>query len=513
MDFAIIIEAITRLLEPGLFLLMVGGVVAGLIFGAIPGLSGFTALAIMLPLTYTMNPIYGMNFLVAVYVGGVSGGLISAVLLGIPGTPSSISTCFDGYPLAQQGKPRKALSVAIWSSIIGGSFGGIVLIFLSPLLASFALRFSPYEYFAVILFALTTVSSLAGESMVKGLMACFFGIIFSFVGIDALSSYSRFTFGSLNLQTGFNMVPFMVGLFAVSQILVYAADRTGTYKKQTMEEKAKGMVNTTKNPDDKLTAKEFLGEWKNIIVSSAIGIVIGILPGIGGNIANLLAYGTAKNSCKEPEGFGSGHIGGIIAPEASNNASIAGAILVLLTLGIPGDNATSMLLAGFQLHGLAPGPLLFANETLLVVTIIASYMLCTWIMGIANFTLGIPVFSRILLIKAEVLYPIVIVFCAIGSFSSNTRVFDIGVMVFFGVVGYAMKKFKYPLAPMVIGFILAPLLELHLRRSLMRTEGSILPILQSPIAFTFIVLTVVVTVFTIRGEIKKGRAAQEENAA
>ena len=172
-----------------------------------------------------------------------------------------------------------------------------------------------------------------------------------------------------------------------------------------------------------------------------------------------------------------------------------------------------MLLAGFQLHGLAPGPLLFANETLLVVTIIASYMLCTWIMGIANFTLGIPVFSRILLIKAEVLYPIVIVFCAIGSFSSNTRVFDIGVMVFFGVVGYAMKKFKYPLAPMVIGFILAPLLELHLRRSLMRTEGSFLPILQSPIALIFIILTVGVTVFTIRGEIKKGRAAQEEKAA
>ncbi len=478
------------------------GDLAGLIFGAIPGLSAFTALAIMLPLTFSMEPVVGISFLMSVYVGGVSGGFISAILLGIPGTPSSIATCFDGHALATKGQSYRAMGVAVLFSFIGGIFSAVILSTLAPLIGQVALRFSPYEYTAVILLALTTVSALAEGSMVKGLLACLLGVSLSFVGIDQLSAYTRYTFGFRELRGGFALVPLLIGLFAVSQVLSNAAKRNSV----TPEQAKLSVVKQARMKGFGITWKEFLHCLKTAGPAAAIGLVIGILPGIGGNIANLLAYTFAKKTSKHPEEFGKGSIEGICAPETANNASVGGALIILLTLGIPGDNATSMIMAGFQIHGIAPGPLLFSSGNVLVYAIFAAFILANVIM-LAEAYFGLPIFSKILSIRTEVLLPVVIAFCFVGSYSSNNRIFDIAVMVAFGILGFVMKRHKYPLAPMVVGFILAPMLEENLRRSLMRSQGSLMPMVQSPIAVAFLVLTAAVLVYTVVSEVKKSKQA------
>jgi putative tricarboxylic transport membrane protein len=355
----LLLEGFATILQPQNLLLIFVAVVLGIMFGAIPGLSAFTALVIMFPITYSMAPMIGVSFLVNVYIGACSGGLIAAVLLGIPGTPSSIATCFDGFPMAKRGESGKALGVCILYSFLGGTFGGIALVFLGPIIARFALNFGPYEYFAVILFALTTISSLSEGSIVKGLLSCLLGISVSFAGIDILGAYTRYTFGFSSLAVGFSMVPILIGCFAGSQILESAAQsRTkARISMQTKPAKIRGFG---------ISRKDFIRQAPNSLISALIGLVIGILPGIGGNISNLIAYSFSKKRSKYPEKYGTGIIDGLIASETANNATIAGALIILMTLGIPGDNATSMILAGFQLHGITPGPLLFKTSANLV---------------------------------------------------------------------------------------------------------------------------------------------------
>ena len=492
--------------NPITLVLILIGDLAGLIFGAIPGLSAFTALAIMLPLTFAMEPVVGISFLMSVYVGGVSGGFISAILLGIPGTPSSIATCFDGHALAKKGQSYRAMGVAVLFSFIGGIFSAIILSTLAPLIGQVALRFSPYEYTAVILLALTTVSALSEGSMVKGLLSCLLGVSLAFVGIDKLSAYVRYTFGFRQLRGGFALVPLLIGLFAVSQVLSNASKRNSL----TPEQAKLSVVQQKRMKGFGLTWKEFLHCLKTAGPAAAIGLVVGILPGIGGNVANLLAYSFAKKTSKHPEEFGQGSIEGICAPETANNAAVGGALIILLTLGIPGDNATSMIMAGFQIHGIAPGPLLFSSGNVLVYAVFAAFIMANVFMLLEAY-FGLTAFSKILSIRTEVLLPVVIAFCFVGSYSSNNRIFDIAVMVAFGLLGYILKKNKYPLAPLVVGFILTPMLEENLRRSLMRSKGSLMPMLTSPIAVVFLLLTAVVLVYTVVNEVKKSRKGQTED--
>lgn len=487
-----LIQGFMAVVQPATLLLIVAGVVAGIVFGAIPGLSAFTALALFLPITFNMQPINGIAFLISIYVGGLSGGLISAILLGIPGTPSSIATCFDGYPMAQKGEAGKALGIAIIFSFVGGIFGALMLVYLGPVIAGMALRFGPYEYFAVILFALTTVSGLSAGNMKKGLLSCVLGIALSFVGIDRLSSYTRYTGGISNLAAGFNLVPLLIGTFAVSQIIEIAAKGPSDIKHSTSV-KVKGVG---------ISFKEFVYQLRNAIPAAFIGLAIGILPGIGGNASNLLAYAFCKKRSKYPEKFGTGVADGIVASETANNATIGGALIVLLTLGIPGDNATSMVLAGFQIHSITPGPLLFKTSADLVYALLAAFIIANIVMMISEL-LGLPILAKVLCVPGFYLLPIVIACCFVGSFAANNRIFDILVMVIFGLVGYLLKRCDYPLAPMVVGFILAPLLEENVRRSLMRTEGKIMPILSAPIALIFFMLTVVMVVLSVHSEIKE----------
>lgn len=479
-------------------LLMLVGTFGGLIIGALPGLSAFTALAIMLPFTFGMNPISGLCFLVSVYVGGSSGGLISAVLLGIPGTPSSIATCFDGYPMAKQGKSKTALSAAIISSFVGGIFGAIVLSFIGPYIAQFALKLSSYDYFGIILFALTTVSSLAGKNMVKGLMACLLGVCLACVGTDGLSSVYRYTFGITKLSNGFSLVPVLIGLFAVSQIMATARDKAS--------QKSLDFSGTNQNEGAKFTFRDYFKRIKMIIPVSLMGLLIGVLPGLGGNISNLMAYSYAKKTSKHPETFGKGEIDGIIASETANNATVGGAMIILLTLGIPGDNATSIILAGFQMNDIAPGPLLFKTQGELVYAILAGFVVANILFFVMEY-FGLSIFTKMLSIPSMLLLPIVIVCCFVGSYCANNNTLDIFIMVVFGIIGYILKEHEFPLAPMVVGFILAPMLELYLRRSLMKTDGQWLPIISSPIAAICIFATVFTIGYSIYKAVKKQAAA------
>lgn len=495
-----LLNGFSTILSVQTLMLMTVGTFSGLIVGALPGLSAFTALAVMLPFTYGMSSINGLCFLVSVYVGGSSGGLISAVLLGIPGTPSSIATCFDGYPMAKQGKGKTALSAAIISSFVGGIFGAIVLSFVGPYIAKVALKLSSYDYFGIILFALCTVSSLAGENLVKGLIACLLGVSLACVGTDGLSSVYRYTFGITKLSNGFSLVPVLIGLFAVSQIMGNARDKN--------EIKALDFSGSNSDMGKKFTFVDYVKRIKMIIPVSLMGLVIGILPGLGGNISNLMAYSYAKNTSKHPDTFGKGEVDGVIASETANNATVGGAMIILLTLGIPGDNATSVILAGFQMNDIAPGPLLFKTQGELVYAILAGFVLANILFFIMEY-FGLPIFIKMLSIPSMLLLPIVIVCCFVGSYCANNNTLDIFIMVVFGMIGYILKRYGYPLAPMIVGFILSPMLELYLRRSLMKTDGAWLPILSSPIAAICLIGTLITVIFTVRNEIKKSKARQQ----
>jgi putative tricarboxylic transport membrane protein len=445
-----------------------------------------------------MNPIDALSFMMGLFVGGCSGGLIASILIGIPGTAASVATCFDGYPMTQQGLAGKALGIGILFSFLGGLFSAVCLVILGPMIAQAALQFGPYEYTAVILFALTTVSSLSSGNILRGMLSCMLGILLGMVGMDRLTAYTRYTFGNYQFSSGFSLVSLLLGVFAVAQVLEHVMiKRTGLsgHKASLANTKLRGFG---------LSFKEFTFQLKNATPSALIGLVIGILPGIGGAVSNLISYAYIKNRSKYPQKFGTGCIDGIVAAETSNNAAVGGALIILMTLGIPGDSSTALILAGFLLHGIQPGPLLFKTSGALVYGVFAAFIIAHFVFLIIEMG-GIRFFCKVLSIPIEYLLPIIIAFCYIGAFSANNRIFDIKVMIIFGFLGLAMKKFEYPTAPMIVGFILTPMIEENLRRSLMRSESSIGPLIQSPIAAVFYILTLLVLVLSIRSEIKRSR--------
>ncbi|HZG73165.1 MAG TPA: tripartite tricarboxylate transporter permease [Chondromyces sp.] len=460
-------------------LLIIVGVGLGLIFGSIPGLTATMAIAICLPITYGMEPISGMSLLMGLYIGGVSGGLIPAILLKLPGTPSSIATTFDGYPMAQKGEAGKAFSFAIVSSFLGGLLSIIVLIMIAPPLGKIALQFGPFEYFAIIIFSLSLISSLSGDSLPKGIMAGLMGIGFAMVGSAPIDSFPRFTFGFTSLNAGFALLPVLIGLFAISEILISAEQKVKSNLKVDL-----------KKVSYKVGLREYLSQGWNFLRSSLIGIGIGILPGIGGGTSNIISYVAAKNASKDPEKYGTGIPDGVVASESSNNAAVGGALVPLVSLGIPGDTVTALLLGGLVLHGLQPGPLLIQNNGGIVYGIFAALLIANVFMALFLF-LGMKGFIRLLSVPQHILMPVIITLCVVGAYGVNGRLFDVGALLFFGVLGYLMIKFKYPLTPLVLGFILGPLLETNLRRGLMLSQGDFMPFLTEPIAATFLLITAV----------------------
>ena len=485
--------------------LIVVGVAVGIVFGSIPGLTATMAVALCLPMTFGMDPIVGMCLLCGLYVGGISGGLISAILINIPGTPASVATCFDGYPMAVRGEAGKALGIGILYSFLGGLFSFAVLFFLAPPLARFALKFGPYEYFSVAVFSLTLVAGLAGRSLAKGLASALIGFSATMIGMAPIDSYKRFTLGFPELDGGFDLLPVLIGLFAVSEILKAAAPspRSDEINIKVQQFTMPGFMG--------ITWPEFKAQWWNFLRSSVIGTWIGILPGIGGGTSNLLSYMAAKNSSKNPEKFGTGIIDGVIASETANNASIGGAFVPLLTLGIPGDTVTAMLLGGFMIHGIVPGPLLFRSNGDLVYGIFVALLVANVVM-ISMEYYGLRVFVKLLRIPKFYLLPVILALCVVGAFGLNNRVFDVWTILVFGLLGYALERFGYPLVPLILGFILGPMAETSLRRGLMSSRGSFQPFLTEPISLLLLVAALIYAVAAVRKNLKMARLerAREE---
>ena len=479
----------------GLSLILIG-VAVGIVFGAIPGLSATMAVALFLPVTYGMEPGNAMSMLMALYVGGVSGGLISAILLRIPGTPSSVATCFDGYPLAAKGQAAKALGVGIVFSFIGTILSIVALMFIAPTLARFAIKFGFYEYFTIALFSLTMIATLSGHSLVKGVFSGALGFMFATIGMAPIDASRRFTFGIPSLMSGFDMLCVMIGLFAVGEIIATAQ----TARNETDEAKIT-QPNMSEVKWFGFTMAEFMSQQWNLFRSALIGIGIGILPGIGGGTANILAYSVAKNQSKYPEKFGTGIIDGVVAPETANNACIGGALIPLLTLGIPGDTVTAMLLGGLMIHGMSPGPRLFQEQPLFVYGIFASLTIAAIVMLMMEFY-GLRIFVKLLSIPKHILLPIIFCLCAVGAYGLNSRLFDIWSVIVFGILGYGFSVFKIPVAPFILGFILGPMAETSLRRGLMLYKNSFEPMYTSPICLFFLAISVVSLLLTARKQLK-----------
>lgn len=462
-------------------LLCLIGVILGIFFGASPGMTSSTGLALTLPVTYGMDIIHGMSLLLGIYIGSISGGLITAILINIPGTPASVATTFDGFPMAERGEGGRAVRVGTLYSLLGGLFSLVALFIISPILAAWALKFSYEEYFAIALLSLTLIASLSGESVVKGAVSALIGIMFTTVGMAPVDTARRFTFGIQSLDGGFKLLPLMIGVYAVMEIIKTAETR-GDAEVKMMNYKSRGLG---------VSWKEFQEQFKNFIVSAGIGTGIGILPGLGAAISNLIAYTVSKNMSKHPERYGTGCIDGLIASETANNAVSGGAMIPLLTMGIPGDAGTTMLLAAFMLHGITPGPLLFQTHGNVIYAMFAILIVANILMFIVQLY-GLPAFLKLLSIPKNILLPVVMVLASVGAFAMNNRLFDVWSIFLFALVGYGLSKFHFPPAPVVLGFVLGPIIELNFRRGMMSSYGNFWAFFTRPISGTVLVLTVVI---------------------
>jgi len=485
------LEAFQQLFEFQNILLLVIGTGLGIVVGAIPGLTASMLIALTLPLTFHMDPVGAVTLLIGEYVGGISGGLITAVLLRMPGTPASIVTTFDGYPMAQKQMAERALALAITASVVGGVLSWFFLAGMSPSLARFALQFGPWEYFTLVLMALVMLAVLAQGSLAKGLLAAALGMAFALPGIDSSIGQARLTFGSDTLLSGFGLLPVLIGAFAISQIL---RDASAPPIKKSIEAPKQRLP---------IYASDIRKHGPNMVRSSIIGTWIGLLPGIGANIAALVSYSTTKQLSREPEKFGTGHEPGVVAGEAANNASIGGALIPLITMGIPGSVTEAILIGALTIHNLQPGPLLFQNAPDIAYGIIAAYLIANLIMLLMMWS-AVKYIAQVVNIPRSALLSVILVFCVVGSYAVNSNFADVWVMVGFGVIGLGLEAAKVPLGPFVIGFVLSPIAEEQLRASLMMTDGDVSAILQRPYALLFLAVSVL-TIFwpTIMGRLSR----------
>lgn len=484
----VLMQSLSDTFTPFVILVMALGVLIGLIFGTVPGLTSTMGMALFVPFTFGMDPVPGIAFLICLHLGGVSGGLVAATLLGIPGTPSSIATTFDAFPMSKNGEPLRALGIGVMASLIGGALSFIALVTISPVISRLAVKMGPFEFFALIFFALSLVAVLSKGSMLKGITTGFLGLAAGLVGFAPIDGLQRYTLGILELKGGIELLPLIMGLFAISQILI---EILGDSKSQKIEFNAKGFA---------FSIKEVMKNGWNLLRSSSIGIAFGILPGLGSGTSNLVAYAQAKQASKNSDQFGKGAPEGIYASESSNSASVGGSLIPMLSLGIPGDTVTAILLGGFMIHGLQPGPLFFtSNPHIVNVVFIAFFVAMVFVFLYQLFAM--KWFTRVLTVPKHYLFPIILVLTIVGAYTTNSSIFDMWIMVFFGVVGFFLVRNGFPIAPMILGFILGPLLETYLRRALM-TTGNPADFFTNPVSALFILAGIVCVAFTFRGELK-----------
>ena len=476
-----ILSAIQGIASLDVWLCMFVGTAAGMVIGALPGLSATLAVTLMLPFTFGMEPEAGILLLIGAYCGGIYGGSITAVLIRTPGTPASVATVADGYAMTRKGKAYDALMTSLLASVFGGLLSGIALLLFAPLIAKLAVNFGPPEYFALAMFGLTIIASVSGKSLAKGLMMAGLGLLFSCVGIDPYEGQARFIFGQNFLYSGVGMIPAMIGVFAIAEVFNQIEVRIKSVAADV------GEVNI--DFKQKFPLKRLRPHLGNLIRSSVTGIIVGAIPGTGGAIASFLSYNNEKNHSKHPEEFGNGSMDGIIASEAANNGTTGATLIPMFTLGIPGDTVTAILLGALTIHGLSTGPKLFTEHGVLIYTVIVGFFLVNLIMFFQG-KFAIRQFAKIIKVPSSILLPIILVLCLVGAYASNNSFASVGIAVFFGVLGWVLQKFGFPMPPLLIAMVLASLTEMSLRQSLIMSNGSPLIFVQRPICLIFLVLAV-----------------------
>lgn len=445
--------------------LMMLGTLVGLLAGAIPGFTIAMAVVLVLPFTFAMSPVQGLATMIAVYVGGLSGGLMSGILTGIPGTPSSVATTFDGYPMAKAGNPGLALGIGVWSSFFGGIIASIILILIAPQLALIGLEFQPVDFFALVIFALTVTASLAGNEMLKGLMGALFGLLIATIGSDVVFGLPRFTFGIDQVSKGFAFLPVLVGLFAFSRLLNDIRDPSSASKRLGGDESA-NIVQI----DYIESAKVVLSRWTNVLRSSLLGVFVGVLPAAGSTISNILAYDQAKKASKEPETFGKGAIDGIIAPEAANNATAGGALIVMMALGLPGDIMTAIMLGALLIHDVIPSPSFISDEPTIAYSIFLAFFIANFMMLFLQ-SITLRGFVLVTKVKMYMLTAVILFYCAVGIFALNNIGYDMWTLFIFGVLGFVMRALGFPIVPIVLGVVLGQIAETRLSQVFARGDG------------------------------------------
>lgn len=464
----------------------------GIAFGSVPGLTGIVGVALLIPFTYAFSAEQSLLLLGGVYVGATFGGSISAILFNTPGSPEAACTALDGYPMARNGKAGKALGFALASSAIGGIFGTLVLMLLAPPMAKLALAFGPAEYFALAILGISAIASIGSGSVLKGLVAGLIGLGVATVGLDPITGFERYTFDNLMLLTGISFVPVIIGTFALAEVL----SRVG-------EGKTSAKVLT--NVSTELPSRKEIGELKGTLVrSSVIGSIIGALPGVGATTAAFISYSEAVRWSKRPEKFGTGLPEGIAAPEAANNSAVGGSMIPLLALGIPGSATTAVMLGGLTIHGIVPGPLLMENNALLVYTVFISMMFANVLMLIFGLRAA-RYFAKILMVPYAYIGPAIVVMCITGVYGLNANLFDILIMLMFGLIGVVLRALSYPVASFIIGLVLGPIAETSLRQGLMITQFDYGEFLMRPIAATLLALAVASLAYGLYGQWKRSR--------
>lgn len=517
-----IAQAFQSALDPQTLILLIIGTLAGIAIGAMPGLSVNMGIALLYPLTFTFKGVQGIIMLLGVYCGAIYGGSISAILLKTPGTPASAATVEDGYPMAHKFRPvnlddpkgpqlppqpGRALGLSTFASMFGGIFSAVMLILLAPKLASVATSFSKPEYFALALFGISIISSVSSQSVLKGILGGFLGLFLATIGVDSMTGKLRFTFGSTYLIGGISFIPILIGLFALSQVLTSVEEEFHNSYHHIVPQKADAKIK--KVFPSKADLKTV---FPTVIRSSIIGTFIGCVPGTGGDISSWIAYNEAKRWAKDKRRFGHGDPRGICASEAGNNSVSGGAMIPMLTLGIPGDGATAILMGALMVQGIQPGPLLFTNDTVRVYAIFIGFMLANILMGIFGFSL-IRLFSKVINIPNYIMIPIILVVTFVGTYSYNHSMVDVYVMIVFGIIGYFLNKMKFAPSAIILGIILGSTAEQNFAGSLIMSGGSFSIVVTSPICFIFLLISLISVLSPLFGKLfRKRKPAKAESS-
>ena len=473
-----LVHGFSILADPAVILYSLLGVMAGVIIGALPGLGPSVGIAVLLPMCYGLNPVCALCMLCGIYYGAMYGGSITAILINTPGDSAAVMTTLDGYPLARKGEAGKALGMACLASVIGGTVSVVLFMTLAPIISSYALSFGSSEYFALMILGLTSIAGMTGKSPAKGFLAAFLGLFVSGIGIDLVYGTQKFVFGNVHLYSGIDFVPVAMGLFGIAEIICDKTDNDIRIEKGSLSIKK-----LLPNREDWKWSMPHIGR------GTILGFVVGMLPGAGATIASFLSYGTAKKFSKRGELFGTGVVEGVAAPEAANNAASMGAMVPMLTLGVPGSGSTAIMMGALMMLGITPGPSFFTKNADVAWGLVASMYLGNVILVIIGIC-GVSLFVKVLNVKGTTLNALIFAFILMGAYALENSMFTVGLTIFFGILGYIFKKLNVPAAPMVLGIVLGYLTESNLRQALIIDDGDMWRVITHPISAVILVLAV-----------------------